>query len=167
MKYIYYFNTVAGRIGICEENCLITDILFLDDETCLNENRIEGAIVKETEVINDAANQLYDYFRGEREVFDLPLSINGTSFQNMVWRALLEIPYGQTRSYKDIAVQIGKNKACRAIGMANNRNRIPIIIPCHRVIGSKGELAGYAGGLKIKATLLELEGINIVNGRVR
>ena len=84
----------------------------------------------------------------------------------MVWEALRTIPYGETRSYKDIAVQIGKAKACRAVGMANNRNPVSIIIPCHRVIGAKGQLVGYGGGLDIKKRLLSIEGIKINNTKV-
>ena len=96
----------------------------------------------------------------------MPISTKGTAFQQMVWEALRTIPYGETRSYKDIAAQIGKFKACRAVGMANNRNSIAIIIPCHRVIGSKGELVGYGGGLNIKEQLLRLEGKKIIGKRV-
>lgn len=103
------------------------------------------------------AAQLREYFEGERKVFDLPLKISGTPFQEMVWGELLKIPYGETRSYKDIATSIGNPKASRAVGMANNRNKIAIIIPCHRVIGANGSLTGYAGGLDIKEKLLLLE----------
>ena len=94
---------------------------------------------------------------GKRKSFDLPLKPEGTEFQKKVWNALLDIPYGETRSYKDIAVAIGNPKACRAVGMANNRNPISIIIPCHRVIGANGSLVGYGGGLPIKIELLNLE----------
>lgn len=163
MQNIYYYHTVVGKIGICEEDGLITEILFIDDD----ENSLTERKVRETQIIKCASNQLKEYFVGQRRVFDLSLSINGTPFQTMVWNALKAIPYGETRSYKDIAIQIGKSKACRAIGMANNRNKIPIIIPCHRVIGSKGVLVGYGGGLRIKEKLLEIEGNNIVNGKVQ
>lgn len=93
--------------------------------------------------------------------FDLPLDARGTEFQKKVWNELLRIPYGETKSYKDIAVAIGNEKACRAIGMANNKNPIPIIIPCHRVIGSNGKLVGYAGGLNVKEKLLNIEKIDV------
>ena len=96
----------------------------------------------------------------------MPVFAAGTPFQQLVWEALKTIPYGETRSYKDIAVQIGKSKACRAVGMANNRNPIAIIIPCHRVIGSKGELVGYGGGLDIKKQLLRLEGKKIKGEKI-
>ena len=105
----------------------------------------------------EAERQLKEYFRGERTQFDLPLAPKGTAFQQKVWDALRTIPYGETRSYGEIAAQIGNSKACRAVGMANNRNPLPIFIPCHRVIGADGALVGYGGGRNIKIALLELE----------
>ena len=101
--------------------------------------------------------QLEQYFAGQRQQFNLPLDCQGTDFQQQVWRALLTIPYGETRSYKDIALQIGNEKAVRAVGAANGRNPISIIAPCHRVIGSGGALVGFAGGLDKKQILLSLE----------
>ena len=101
--------------------------------------------------------QLEQYFAGQRQQFNLPLDFQGTDFQQQVWRALLPIPYGETRSYKDIALQIGNEKAVRAVGAANGRNPISIIAPCHRVIGSGGALVGFAGGLDKKQILLSLE----------
>lgn len=103
------------------------------------------------------SQELNEYFCGNRKAFTVPLKTHGTAFQKQVWNALLQIPYGKTRSYEEIAIQIGNPKACRAIGMANNRNNIGIIIPCHRVIGKDGSLVGYAGGLDKKISLLELE----------
>ena len=108
-------------------------------------------------LLDEAARQLADYFAGRRRDFDLPLAPAGTAFQQAVWAALRSIPYGQTRSYKDIAAAVGRPRACRAVGMANNRNPLPIVIPCHRVIGASGALTGYAGGVEIKHTLLQLE----------
>lgn len=104
-----------------------------------------------------AAKQLREYFERKRQVFDLPLKPRGTAFQRAVWNALLEIPYGQTRSYGDIAAAVGNPKAARAVGMACNKNPIWIIIPCHRVVGSNRKLTGYAGGLEMKRALLEQE----------
>ena len=101
--------------------------------------------------------QLAEYFAGQRQQFDLPLDFQGTVFQQQVWQALLSIPYGETRSYKDIARQIGNEKAVRAVGAANGKNPISIIAPCHRVIGSGGALVGFAGGLDKKQILLSLE----------
>lgn len=160
MRNIFYYDTVIGKIGIAEEDGAITDIIFG------SEARPDFFNVCETAIIKDAAKQLMEYFAGNRRNFDLPLSTDGTAFQTMVWEALKSIPYGETRSYKDIAVQIGKAKACRAVGMANNRNSIPIIIPCHRVIGAKGKLTGYGGGLGIKEQLLIIEGNTIAKGKV-
>ncbi len=104
--------------------------------------------------------QLTEYFAGERKDFDLPLALAGTEFQVSVLKALLEIPYGETRTYGAIAKQIGRPKAVRAVGAANGRNPIPIIVPCHRVIGSSGHLTGFGGGLDTKETLLRLEAEN-------
>ena len=113
--------------------------------------------VKDKEFFREAARQLEAYFSGKLESFDLKLAPKGTIFQKSVWKALCEIPYGETRTYKDIAVSIGKPKAYRAVGLANNRNPIAIIVPCHRVIGANGKLTGYASGLDVKAFLLKLE----------
>ena len=101
--------------------------------------------------------QLDEYFAGTRRTFDVPFRLHGTPFQLAVWAALRQIPYGQTRSYKQIAEAIGRPAACRAVGMANNRNPLLLIIPCHRVIGADGSLTGYAGGLPMKQALLTLE----------
>ncbi len=103
------------------------------------------------------AKELEEYFRGERKKFDIEYELEGTEFQKKVWQALLTIPYGETRSYKDIAIAVGNPKASRAVGMANNKNHIAIIVPCHRVIGSNGKLVGYAGGLDVKEALLRVE----------
>lgn len=109
-------------------------------------------------VLAETARQLDEYFAGTRRSFTVPLRFAGTDFQRQVWRALLTIPYGETRSYAQIARQIGRPRAVRAVGAANGRNPIPIIAPCHRVIGSTGQLVGFGGGLAAKARLLELEG---------
>jgi methylated-DNA-[protein]-cysteine S-methyltransferase len=106
----------------------------------------------------EAARQLQAYFRGELREFQLPLDFEGTDFQKRVWRQLRSIPYGQTRSYSQIAEVIGSPRAVRAVGAANGSNPIPIVIPCHRVIGSNGKLVGFGGGLPLKKRLLELEG---------
>lgn len=108
-------------------------------------------------VLLQTEQQLLEYFAGERRVFELPLDFNGTEFQKKVWAALLTIPFGETRSYAEIARQVGSPQAVRAVGAANGRNPISIIAPCHRVIGSNGKLTGFAGGLEVKAFLLRLE----------
>ena len=110
-----------------------------------------------TPLLQRAAQQLTEYFAARRRRFDLPLRPQGTAFQQAAWSALCAIPYGQTRTYAQQAAAIGRPKACRAVGMANHCNPIPLFIPCHRVIGAGGKLTGYAGGLAIKRFLLELE----------
>jgi len=113
--------------------------------------------IQNTDFFKEAVRQLEAYFSGELKSFNLKLAPEGTDFQKSVWKALCEIPYGGTRTYKEIAASIGKPRAYRAVGLANNRNPIPIIIPCHRVIGADGKLTGYASGLDIKEYLLKLE----------
>ena len=110
-------------------------------------------------VLEQAARELEEYFAGKRREFTVPLAPKGTEFQQKVWAALREIPYGTTVSYKDIAVRVGKPGAAIAVGQANSRTPIPIIIPCHRVIGTNGKLVGYTGGMHIKEALLAVEGI--------
>lgn len=125
------------------------------------ENRVRlGELHREDRlpVLCETARQLGEYFAGQRERFELPLDFAGTDFQRQVWAALLTIPFGQTRSYGDIARQIGNPSAVRAVGAANGRNPISIIAPCHRVIGASGSLTGFAGGLAAKHFLLALEG---------
>lgn len=119
---------------------------FGSAELCADEERLAVAKV-----------QLEDYFAGRLQRFELPLDMRGTAFQLQVWEALCTISYGEAASYKDIALLIGNPKAVRAVGGANNRNPVPIIVPCHRVIGASGSLIGYAGGLAIKSRLLQLE----------
>lgn len=114
-------------------------------------------ISNKNDILNRTILQLEEYFAGKRKIFDLPISFEGTPFQQKVWNALCSVPYGETRSYKQIADQIHCPKGCRAVGMANNKNPIAIIVPCHRIIGSNGTLIGYAGGLAIKEKLLTIE----------
>ena len=113
--------------------------------------------------LKDCIRQLDEYFKGKRMTFDLPLIISGTDFQKKVWNELKKIPFGKTASYKEIALKAGNIKAVRAIGNANNKNKIAVIIPCHRVIGSDGKLSGYAGGVKRKKWLLEHERNFLIN----
>jgi len=112
--------------------------------------------------LEPAARQLMEYFEGNRRCFDLPVDLYGTPFQMRVWRELQSIPYGEVRSYKEVARAIGAPKAVRAVGGANNKNPVPILVPCHRVIGSTGSLVGYGGGLSIKEYLLKLEGVPLL-----
>jgi len=148
---IYFYEVEIGRIGITEKDGSITNLDFIGSELP------KDVQVCETPLLKEAARQLKSYFAGELKEFSLPLAPEGTAFMKQVWAALCEIPYGKTASYKDIAEKIGRPKAARAVGLANNRNPIPIIIPCHRVIGADGSLVGYGGGLDIKKRLLELE----------
>jgi len=115
-------------------------------------------LVEGSTFLQEARGQLCGYFSGERHAFDLPLDLFGTPFQKNVWQALLSIPYGQTRSYSQVAVAVGRPQATRAVGGAIGSNPLPIVIPCHRVIRSNGSLGGFGGGLEIKAALLRLEG---------
>ena len=139
-----------GPLTLAEHGGSLAGIAFCDEGAC-----------DRTPLLDEASRQLTEYFAGVRRDFDLPLAPAGTTFQQEVWRALRAIPYGQTRSYKDIAAAVGRPAACRAVGMANNRNPLPIVIPCHRVIGSSGSLTGYAGGLEVKRLLLHIENVNI------
>ena len=149
MKHSYNYDSPVGRIYIAEADGAITDVSL---------HPVEGAHDKETPLILQAAAMLREYFDGNRRDFSgLPLRAVGTDFQKKAWGALLLIPYGQTRTYKEQAVVVGNPKACRAVGAANGKNPISIIIPCHRVIGSDNSLTGYAGGLSVKKALLELE----------
>jgi len=152
MPNVFYYESKLGPIGIAESDGRITH-LFFQNETFSPDGYIQG----ETAVLTEAAKQLSEYFDGRRKEFELPLAPAGTEFMQRVWNALQQIPYGETRSYKQIAKMAGNEKACRAVGMANNRNPISIFIPCHRVIGADGTMVGYGGGLDKKIYLLELE----------
>ena len=151
MDNILFYSTKIGKIGIEENGHAITKVYFP------REDIPKDAIINETELLREAAQQLQNYLEGKRRSFTLTLDPKGTEFMLSVWKALQNIPYGETCSYKDIAERIGNPKACRAVGLANNKNPIPIFIPCHRVIGTNGKLVGYAGGLEIKEQLLNLE----------
>ncbi|MFT8352621.1 methylated-DNA--[protein]-cysteine S-methyltransferase [Clostridium saccharoperbutylacetonicum] len=157
MKNIFYYESKIGRIKIEESGVAVTKLDFVSNDD--KGNIIEGS---KTELLIEIVKQLDEYFDGTRKVFDLPIEPEGTEFQKKVWKALIEIPYGETKSYGEIAKIIGNDKAARAVGMANNKNPIAIIIPCHRVIGANGKLVGYAGGLELKEKLLELEKRSII-----
>jgi methylated-DNA-[protein]-cysteine S-methyltransferase len=154
MKKLYFYQTDIGKIGIVDNNEAVTNLYFQGETVPLD------IAVEETALLKEAGGQLQDYFLGKLREFKLPLAPDGTEFMRRVWEALRAIPYGETRSYKEIAQAIGIPKASRAVGLANNRNPIPIITPCHRVIGANGKLTGYRGGLEIKSYLLRLEGHN-------
>ncbi|MBD5164312.1 methylated-DNA--[protein]-cysteine S-methyltransferase [Helicobacter sp.] len=126
-------------------------------EICFVESPLQASSLKASPLTLEAKKQLQEYFTLQRKTFDLPLAPCGTEFQRLVWRELCAIPYGETRTYGTIAQKIQNPKAARAVGAANHRNPIAILIPCHRVIGANGKLVGYAGGIARKAALLELE----------
>lgn len=144
------FDTPLGQMGLGEEAGAIVR-LYLPNAP------IPRLMPRPTPLLEEGRRQLLEYLAGERAYFTLPLAPQGTPFQQRVWAALRDIPYGQTRSYRDIALAVDCPRGFRAVGMANNKNPIPILIPCHRVIGTKGALVGYAGGLELKKSLLELE----------
>ena len=146
---VFFYDTPVGRLCIGEEKDAITRITWAQVP--------KEYIQEETELILKCKNQLDEYFKGKRKTFDLPLAPKGTEFQKKVWDALRDIPYGETRTYGEIAETVGNSKAARAVGMANNRNPIAIIVPCHRVVGANGKLVGYAGGMEQKEKLLHLE----------
>jgi methylated-DNA-[protein]-cysteine S-methyltransferase len=146
--FVYSLKKI--KILITEENNAITGVFFGAEIPA-------GFVKAETPLIKKAATQIEEYLNGKRKKFSLPLAMHGTEFQMDVWRALQTIPYGETRSYKEIAELVHRPKAVRAVGMANHRNPISIIVPCHRIIGHNGSLTGYGGGLPLKKYLLELE----------
>lgn len=151
MNYIV-FDTLVGKIKVIEEDNKIIEIKFVKDK-----NNIDS----KNKVLKLAKKELEEYFCGKRKNFTFPFKVDGSEFALKVYKALTEIPYGETCSYKDIAKKIGNENSQRAVGGANNKNKLPIIIPCHRVIGSNGKLVGYAEGLEIKQKLLELERKNL------
>ena len=157
MKLSYmHLSSPVGQLKLVANAHALVAVLWENE----NPKRVRLAeLLEEAQhpVLLETARQLNEYFAGQRRQFDLPLDFEGTAFQQKVWQALLSIPFGETRSYKQIAEQIGNPKAVRAVGAANGKNPISIIAPCHRVIGSSGALVGFAGGLDKKQILLSLE----------
>ena len=149
MKRFVVVQSPVGDLTLTEENGALTGLYF-------GRRSLEGEEGL-TALLERTSRQLEEYFAGKRKQFDLPLSLRGTEFQRQVWAALRDIPYGETRSYGQIAQAVGRPKAVRAVGMANHRNPISIIVPCHRVVGADGSLTGYGGGLENKKFLLALE----------
>ena len=158
MPYIYYYSSPIGILKISAEEECITGV-SLEAQEELPKTISEAP---PTALLQEARTQLTEYFAGERKSFDLPIAYTtGTPFQHSVWNALRAIPYGETRSYEDIAMVIGNPKAVRAIGQANTRNPILLLVPCHRVINKNGTIGGFGCGVKIKKQLLQLEGLEI------
>lgn len=154
MKYIKYINTKIGSLAIIEEENYIIGVEA--------KKEVEKDIVqRDTALLKETAKQIEEYFEGKRKIFKVPLNPKGTEFMQKVWTTLQAIPYGEVKTYGEIAKEIGHPKAARAVGMANHRNPIPLLIPCHRVIGRKGKLVGYALGLDKKEFLLGWEKKNV------
>ena len=155
--YVYKFmKSPVGELKLVASDKGLAAILWEDDSPKRVRLNIMGED-RDHSVLVETERQLTEYFAGKRKTFTVPLDFAGTDFQKSVWRALLKIPFGQTRSYGEIAKSLGNAKAMRAVGAANGKNPISIIAPCHRVIGSTGKLTGFAGGLDVKAQLLNLE----------
>ena len=150
MRYAMRMDTPVGEIWLSEEDGAVTALKLP------GEGAPEGEM-RPTPLLLEATRQLTDYFEGRRAAFDLPLAPSGTAFQREVWAALQKIPVGETVSYGAVARTVGRPNASRAVGAANHANPLPIIIPCHRVIGANGAMVGYGGGLMLKETLLNLE----------
>ena len=146
----WMFETPVGCMAVGEEDGALVR-LWLPNQP------MPRLMPHKTPLLERAQGQILEYFNGQRQVFDLPLSPVGTQFQQKVWKALLDIPYGETESYGELAARIGCPGGARAVGLANRNNPLPILIPCHRVVGAKGTLTGYAGGVELKQKLLEHE----------
>ena len=161
MNY-FYIETPIGKLLIAGDAESVRHIRFPEKGAPASPDAgwIEGAIGP----LRETARQLNEYFEGRRKDFDLPLLPEGTQFQKSVWRKLQDIPYGQTISYGELARRVGNPKASRAVGAANGQNPIPIVIPCHRVIGANGKLTGFGGGLPTKEALLGLESRQLTLG---
>lgn len=149
-----YYKSRVGYLEITGDEAGVATVHFTDFENAPQNGT--------PDCLRDCVQQLEEYFAGERQTFELELKPNGTEFQQSVWGALLKIPFGQTRTYMDIAKGLGKEKAIRAVGAANGANPIPIIIPCHRVIGSNGQLIGFGGGIWRKEFLLHHENATLL-----
>lgn len=158
---VYYtkFDSSMGKLMLTASDIGISGIYFKEEDVpeAIQQTMVEG---DQYPVLQETVRQLTEYFNKKRQIFDLPLDFEGTPFQVSVWKALLRIPFGETRTYGDIAMEINKEKAVRAVGQANRANRLPILIPCHRVIGKNKQLTGYAGNqVDKKEFLLKLEGV--------
>ncbi len=161
MEKLFYFRSPspAGPLFFAASSKGLVRLEFEARVQKLNPSAIE--LLESKSVLAPYVRELDEYFAGQRREFSFPLDLRGTDFQLACWRALLEIPYGETRSYRDIAQAIGHPHAYRAVGMSNNRNPVAIVVPCHRVIASSGSLCGYGGGLDLKRKLLDLEQANV------
>ena len=154
-----YFTTMTSPF--CELTLIANDIglsaIHLNTEKKNLKSTVLTSLSRNDDFFKDYCKQLNEYFEGNRKQFNLSLDIQGTDFQKRVWKALMAIPFGELRSYKQIAAAVGNSNASRAVGMANNKNPLPIVIPCHRVIGSNGSLTGFASGIELKQKLIQFE----------
>ena len=148
------YESPVGRLTLVAGDDGLLAILWPEDEGRV---RLPASSPGSTRLLEDAANQLDEYFAGRRRRFELPLAPSGTDFQHTVWEALVRIPYGTTTSYGELAATIGRPDAARAVGAANGKNPLSIVVPCHRVVGSSGALTGFAGGIDVKQRLLDHE----------
>ncbi len=151
------FDSPIGRLRLVATDEGLSRLLFVQQADEDPDPDGDPAGTDNHRVLDEAATQLEEYFAGQRQEFDVPLDLTGTEFQRAAWSALADIPFGETRSYGQQAEAIGRPKAVRAIGAANGRNPVPIVLPCHRIVGSDGSLTGYGGGLPIKEYLLNHE----------
>jgi methylated-DNA-[protein]-cysteine S-methyltransferase len=165
MNSFTYIDSPIGRLLLSTDGHALTG-LYMDVPSGPPRAIDEWVCDAAAGPLPQAARQLEEYFRGARREFDLPIRMQGTEFQRRAWRSLIEIPYGQTRSYGEQAKCIGNPKASRAVGLANGRNPIAIVVPCHRVIGADGSLTGFGGGLERKRWLLAHEGFHYMSGSV-
>ncbi len=158
MKQYCYYQSPIGRLLLIGEQGLLEEIHF--------PNSADHAVIEDNwhhdeECFADVLQQLEEYFAGDRRSFKVKMRLKGTDFQRRVWQELRQVPYGETASYGEIAERIDNPKACRAVGGANGKNPIPIIVPCHRIIGNDGSLTGFGGGLELKKKLLRIEKITL------
>lgn len=150
-NFISFLESPLGWLEITTSQTSLLQIDFLKQKPKQKESKSLPDIMKKTKT------QLKEFFSGKRKKFDLKLDMYGTDFQKKVWKALQKVPYGKTLSYKEIAEKVGNSKAARAVGLANNKNPIPLVVPCHRIVGSNGKMVGYASGVNKKVWLIDLE----------
>ena len=158
--YTHIFRTPVGDLytAVNERGAVVRLLFAKEGRMAALESGLEGTIVRDAARCRHVVDQIEEYFSGERRAFDLEVDLDGTEFQKSVWKRLLEIPFGQTRSYRQLAERLGKPAATRAVGRANATNPVSIVVPCHRIIGADGSLTGFGGGIDVKRFLLELEG---------
>lgn len=156
MMFVHHMDSSLGRITMSSDGESLTGLVFEEERHPQDRS---GAVEQAVPVLLDTERQILEYLGGWRKSFDLPIRAQGTEFQQRVWEKLCEIPFGETISYLQLALRLGNEKAVRAVGLANGKNPISIVVPCHRVIGADGKLVGYGGGVWRKEKLLELEGL--------